>query len=98
MQHKDTLEELTGLGVNASSRANAAFVVLARNSDVWAIVESIRGMEGKSSSYRDPTALEPARRAPSALQPARANVSARLTRPSPSQTASTASITTPTSS
>lgn len=28
-------------------RANAAFVILARNSDVWEIVESIRGMEGK---------------------------------------------------
>lgn len=28
-------------------RANAAYVILARNSDVWEIVESIRGMEGK---------------------------------------------------
>lgn len=27
-------------------RANAAFVILARNSDVWEIVASIRGMEG----------------------------------------------------
>ncbi|ORY87381.1 hypothetical protein BCR35DRAFT_37271 [Leucosporidium creatinivorum] len=30
-----------------SSRVNAAFVILARNSDVWSIVESIRGMEGE---------------------------------------------------
>lgn len=35
--------------VTNSSRVNAAFVILARNSDVWSIVESIRGMEGESS-------------------------------------------------
>jgi hypothetical protein len=41
------------LGVNASSRANAAFVILARNSDVWEIVESIRAMEGERHTFRD---------------------------------------------
>jgi hypothetical protein len=37
-----TLESGGGNG----TRANAAFVVLARNSDVWEILSSIRGMEG----------------------------------------------------
>ena len=31
----------------ATDKANGAFVILARNSDVWEIIESIRGMEGK---------------------------------------------------
>lgn len=31
-----------------STRANAAFVILARNSDVWEILKSIRGIEGPS--------------------------------------------------
>lgn len=38
-----TLESGGGNG----TRANAAFVVLARNSDVWEILSSIRGMEGE---------------------------------------------------
>lgn len=34
-------------GGNGTRRANAAFVILARNTDVWEILESIRGMEGE---------------------------------------------------
>lgn len=33
------------------TRANAAFVVLARNSDVWEILSSIRGMEGELAAF-----------------------------------------------
>lgn len=36
----------TGKNVAGGRRANAAFVILARNSDVWEILASIRGMEG----------------------------------------------------
>lgn len=43
--HQEELDLLSS--ATNSSRANAAFVILARNSDVWSIVESIRGMEGE---------------------------------------------------
>lgn len=33
-------------GGNGTRRANAAFVILARNSELWEIIASIRGMEG----------------------------------------------------
>ncbi|TNY24040.1 putative mannosyltransferase [Rhodotorula diobovata] len=37
----------TDTSLNSSSRANAAFVILARNSDVWEILDSIRGIEDR---------------------------------------------------
>lgn len=40
----------SGSMTNASRRANATFVILARNSDLWEILGSIRGMEGKPHS------------------------------------------------
>ncbi|GAA6053243.1 hypothetical protein JCM3770_002674 [Rhodotorula araucariae] len=41
-----TSNSLDGASVN-STRANAAFVILARNSDVWEILESVRGIEDR---------------------------------------------------
>ena len=38
--------DITAPGMN-KTRANAAFVILARNSDLWAIMESIRFMEDR---------------------------------------------------
>lgn len=44
-------DELLDQGsTNSSRRANATFVILARNSDLWEILASIRGMEGEYSS------------------------------------------------
>ncbi|BGP43134.1 hypothetical protein JCM10449v2_007158 [Rhodotorula kratochvilovae] len=40
-------QEWTDGGAVNSTRANAAFVILARNSDVWEILESIRGIEDR---------------------------------------------------
>lgn len=58
--NSNSLEELSGgkkeenhkvnehvVEVAKPRRANAAFVVLARNSDIWEILASIRAMEGK---------------------------------------------------
>lgn len=39
--------EIGGDNFNVTRKANAAFVILARNSDLWEILGSIRGMEGQ---------------------------------------------------
>lgn len=36
-----------GGGTNATRKANAAFVILAKNSDVWGVLESMRGIEDR---------------------------------------------------
>jgi hypothetical protein len=38
--------KLPSVNTTSTRRANAAFVILARNSDLWEILFSIRGMEG----------------------------------------------------
>lgn len=38
-------------GLNETRRANAAFVILAKNSDVWGVLESMRGIEGQSHHF-----------------------------------------------
>jgi hypothetical protein len=40
--------DAAGGAVNDTRRANAAFVILAKNSDVWGVLESMRGIEGSS--------------------------------------------------
>jgi hypothetical protein len=46
----DAEQDSAGAVTNSSRRANAAFVVLARNSDLWELLSSIRGMEGESGA------------------------------------------------
>ena len=44
---------LAGVAANASALANATFVILARNSDLWEILSSIRAVEGKLPAPAD---------------------------------------------
>lgn len=48
-RYEEDVANVTTTSVVVPRRANAAFVILARNSDVWEIVASIRGMEGTLS-------------------------------------------------
>ncbi|KAK4057254.1 hypothetical protein OIO90_001751 [Microbotryomycetes sp. JL221] len=45
--HKAASEAQAGRNVTLDPKANAAFVILARNSDVWDIIDSIRGVEDR---------------------------------------------------
>lgn len=46
-RYEEDVANVTTTSVVVPRRANAAFVILARNSDVWEIVASIRGMEDR---------------------------------------------------